>query len=332
MAALNFVAIGDGEDNGPKLTTLARLLKVHRGLALWFLFRIRRMILDHGNHITGVLPKQYGQEDIASFLEFDGKARLLVDALRKQGYLGRKTGRGFHYPDWENTITGKYAAERERDRLWHLMDRANRRSDDVGRRSTDASTDGLTTSADISTGRKKGRESGRPPVPPPEGGQSLGALRWEWLVKNAPTPQNREVCTRILHQMTGADWLLVQWSYESKKKGGVNISRKNARTLDWPTDVFLRKTAFHRFAGYYRTFKEADQQPAKPQEAPAIETREEQMLKDWHRLEAYLSSDLWSDRKKEAQRDDYEKRWGCKPWQGDRPWEKTKKSKKGKRT
>jgi hypothetical protein len=331
MASLNFVAVEDGLEENPKVKTLSRLIHVPRSMAVWFIVRLRRMILDHGNHITGVLPKRFNEEDVASFLEFDGKATILIASLKRQGFLRRKSGLGFIYPDWQNTITGRYACQRERDRLWHEKDRSNRRSDDVGRRSSDTPNDSRTTSDDIQTGRKEGRESGRPPVPPPKGGQALGASRWEWLLENAPTPQNREVCMRYLSEMSPQDWALVQYAYMCRQGKGGNTSKKNSRTLDWPTDIFLRKTVFLRFTGSQRTFKNAlkvDQgkTPIKPKE----EAEENRAQNEWQWLEGYLADPMWPDTEKEQRRVQFEQKWKCKPWAGDAPWiKKTKSTKKG---
>ena len=331
MASLNFVAVEDGLEENPKIKTLSRLVRVPRGMAVWFIVRLRRMILDHGDHITGVLPKRFSDEDIASFLEFDGKSSVLVESLKRQGYLKRKSGRGFIYPDWQNTITGRYASQRERDRAWHEKERSNRRSADVVTTSSDTCTDGRPTSADIQTGRKKGRESSLPPVPPPQGGQDLGASRWGWLLANAPTPQNRDVCMRYLSEMSPDDWSLVQYAYGCGNKGGGNISKKNSRTLDWPTDVFLRKTVFLRFSGSQRTFMNASSKAKVKVEAEAAKGPEDAARSAWQWLKEYLDDPMWDSSEKEQRKVQFEIKWKCRPWLGDAPWiEKVKPIRKGK--
>ena len=336
MAALNFVAVEDGLEEDPKIVSLARILRTSRALAVWYVVRLRRMVLRHGNHITGSLPKNFNDEDLASFLDFDGRAHTLVVALKRQGYLAKKSGRGFLCPDWENTITGRYAGSRERDRLWHEKHRKERLSDDVGRQSLDASADSRTTSAEIQTGRKKGSLE-TPPCPPPKGGQAKGLTRWAWLMENAPTPQNKDLCVRYLSTMSPEDWELVQFAYASRQKSGANISVKNARALAWPTDTFLRKSAFYRFAGPLRTFKNAKTQPSKQTsqgtEPKAEESHEEKARTAWTWLEQYLADPTWSDPEKDKRKAAFAEQWKCRPWEGDRPWDKKQKAPtKGKRS
>lgn len=323
MPALNFVAVEDGLEEDPKIGTLGRMLHVSRALAVWFVIRLRRMVLHHGDHISGVLPKHFTDEDIASFLEFEGRAKTLVAALKRQGYLGRRSGRGYFYPDWENTITGRYTSQRERDRVWHEQERQKRQSNDVGRQSDDTSADSRTTSADIQTGRKEGRESGRPPAPPPSGGAILGSERWNWLMQHAQTPQNREVCTRCLAKMTPDDWALVQYAYQAQEKGRPSISRKNARTLVWPTDQFLQKQAFLRFGSYQRAFMNASIESATKPKSEPIETPEMKQATAWEFLRHYLADPTWSDAQKEKRKAMFFQQWGSKPWE-----EKPKKERK----
>jgi hypothetical protein len=321
MAALNFVAVEDGLEESPKIGTLSRMLRVKKSDAVWFVIRLRRMVLNHGNHITGSIPRQFTDEDIASFLDFDGRAKALIVQLKRQGYLVRKAGRGYFYPDWENTITGRYASQRERDRLWHERDRKNRRSNDVGRQSNDTSADSRTTSSDIQTGRKEGRKSADTPLSAPQGGPSQGASRWDWLMENAPTPQNRGVCTRFLDAMSAADWELVQFAYTVRQKGASNISQKNARTLAWPTDVFLRKTAFLRFAGYLRTFKNASSEAASKAKTEPQTSPEDLVRNAWLFLQDTLSRPKTTAEQAARMKEDFHKQWKCKPWEGEQPWE-----------
>jgi hypothetical protein len=319
MAALNFVAVEDGLEEDPKLGTLQRILKVERPTAFWYVVRLRRLILHHGNHLTGALPKRFSDDDIASFLEFSGRPRKLVDALKRQGFLGRRSGRGYAYPDWLGTITGRYASQRESDRLYHEKQRVERRrSGDVGRQSDDASADSRATSSDIPGSRNKERNPAGPPVPPPEGGQALGATRWDWLMNNAPTPQNREVCVRYLAAMSADDWALMQFAYETKKRGTPGIGVRNARTLAWPTDTFIRKTAYLRFSSHWRAFKNASNDPAKAEAKKASErepTHEEKQASAWAFLQAFLADPDWPEREKDKRKAHFAKQWGARPWE-----------------
>ena len=112
--ALNFVAAEDGLEDGPKFLTLARLLKGPRALAFWVLMRLRRLIVNEGNALTGSLPKNYGPSDIAAFLEWSGRPQVLITSLKTTGFLGFRRGRGFFIPAWEKTTTGSYVIDRER--------------------------------------------------------------------------------------------------------------------------------------------------------------------------------------------------------------------------
>jgi hypothetical protein len=176
MAALNFVAIEDGLEDDPKLHSLARILRVPRSIALWFVFRLRRFVLQQGDHITGSLPKRFNARDVASVLCFDGDPRRLVAALKKQGYLGCRKGRGFYYPGWTDTITGQYACRREEDRQRHGRLRRERAALSnqppavVRGQSADASAECLQTSKERLGESKVASNQSRPPDPPPCGG------------------------------------------------------------------------------------------------------------------------------------------------------------------
>ena len=176
MPALNFVAADDGLEEDPKLLTLARLLREPRSTAFWYVMRWQRLILQKGNHLSGALPKSYTAEDIATFLDFKGDPRRLIDAMKRQGYLVFKKGRGFCYPAWGDTTTGRYACRREEERLRKETERRNRRSANAGRSSdvlglsADERPEGPRTVDGQSTGRKQGSTEDLPPDPPPGGG------------------------------------------------------------------------------------------------------------------------------------------------------------------
>jgi hypothetical protein len=250
---LNFVAVDDGVEDDPKLLALAQALKVPRSTAFWWWFRWNRLIVHKGNHLSGSLPKTYGAVDIAAFLEFRGSARRLIDAMKKHGWIVFKKGRGFSYPSWTETTTGRYAHRREGDRLYRERQRADSRasafaqSDDVGRQSADTQADGRATSTRQSEGRNQGRISDLPPDPPPSGGDSVADARWEWLNQHAPTPQDRDFCKKRLASMSEEDWGLVTRSYGLLSEPGASISKKNRRALHWSTDAFLRKQGYLRF-------------------------------------------------------------------------------------
>jgi hypothetical protein len=317
MAALNFVASEDGLEESPKLLGLARALKVPRPLAFWYVMRLRRLVLQHGHHITGVLPKQFTDDDVAGFLEFDGKAKVLTAQLKAQGFIGRKKGRQFYYPGWADTITGRYASKREADRLRHAK-RTSGDSADFRGASAEASADTLRSSTENQTGRKEERSGTLPPVPPPAGGASLGSERWEWLMKNAPTPQNREVCVRYLATMAPDDWALVQYAYTSRQKGARHISKKNARTLDWATDIWLRKQAWLRFAGYAAALPTVSSEPEKKPALALVESPEDKARTAWEFLRQYLEDD-WPEHEKQKRKDAHFKQWGTKPWETPAP-------------
>ena len=295
MAALNFVAADDGLEDDPKLLTLARLLKVSRPMAFWFVMRWQRLILDRGNHVSGSLPRNYTADDIAAYLEFKGGARRLIEAMKMQGYLSFKKGRGFFYPAWDDTTTGRYAHRREEDRIWHEDKRKQQRrssavrpSSDVVRQSADTSADGLTTSSRQPTGRKEESSGERPPDPPPAGGASLADTRWDWLERAAPTPQNRSACKRVLEAMTTEDWALVQRAYGLLHDPGASISRKNRRVLSWPTDLFLAKQGFLRFRPPARpTRTPVTRSPIPPEPDPLVELGKPQ---EWR--EAWLADPI----------------------------------------
>jgi len=338
MAALNFVAAPDGLEEDPKLQMLARILKVSRPMAFWFVMRWQRLILRSGNHLSGALPKNYKADDIAAFLEFPGGGQRLVAAMKRQGYLGYKRGRGFYYVGWPETITGRYASRREEDRLWHeksrrreratkgrppaavlrLADNVARPSDDVVRLTDDASADRPATSPRSSTGKNEGIKSDGPPDPPPEGGASTAEARWAWLNAKAPTPQNRHACMRILATMCESDWALVQAAY-GRLDNPSSISRRNRRVLEWPTDQFLRKQGYLRFQDKPRPTRTAGRQGKPGFEAdPLAEIEKRILARDKFLAELHLDPEAPEEKKRLAR-----EHWLADPENRDRqpPWE-----------
>ena len=323
--ALNFVAAEDGLEEDPKILTLARMLKVDRAHAFWFVMRWRRLVVNTGNVVAGSLPKNYTLADVAAFLDWDGKPTALATAMKATGFLGLKRGRGLHYPGWAHTITGRYAGARESDRLAAQRRRRESKSTvgdpsaDVGRRSGDASADGRPTDGRYLTVSKEGASADGPPDPPPSGG-ALGEERWQWLRENAPTPQNSRVCVKILAELSADEWELVKAAYgryRAAKAGvGTPIGR-NLRCLEWPTDRFLQIGAYERFRQKARPVRSAST-PVKVVEldpAQALEARLQQS--DGYLMELLADPDV-PEEKKQAARD----RWVSVPENKGRrpPW------------
>ncbi len=319
MAALNFVAAEDGLEDDPKLKTLARLLKVARPLAFWFVMRLRRLILTTGNHLSGFLPKNYGSNDIAAYLEFEGAAQRLIDAMKKQGYLGYKKGRGFFYPGWSDLTTGRYACRRERDRQSKVESRKSESSAWLAVSkflipAADASSDRRATSSPDPTGRKKESNPELPPDPPPTGGACLADARWDWVQEHAPTPQNSRVCKAILGAMSVETWDAVQRAYSLIGQPGASISKKNSRVLNWPTDQFLRKEAYLRFLPRKR--------PTRTKPVTAMDTLAE-LERRQADGDAFLMDFLRDPDQPDAKKQQRRERWLADPVNQDRkrPWE-----------
>jgi hypothetical protein len=286
--------------------------------------RLRRLVLMTGNHLSGFLPKNYGSNDIAAYLEFEGSAQRLIDALKKQGYLGYKKGRGFFYPRWSELTTGRYACRRERDRLSKEQKRRSGKSDDRGPladfrpASADASTNGRTTSSEDPTGRNEGSNPELPPDPPPAGGALVADARWDWVQEHAPTAQNSRACKAILGSMSVETWGLVQRAYTLIEQPDASISKKNRRVLYWPTDQFLRREAYLRFLPRKRPTRTAAK-PVSPVDALA-EIERRLVGSDKFLMDALCDPDE-SDAKKQERRE----RWLADPANKDRPrpWEGT---------
>ena len=327
MAALNFVAADDGLEDDPKVQTLARLLKVSRPMAFWFVIRWQRLILQRGNHVMGSLPKNYTGDDIAAFLDFKGGARRLTDAMKKQGFLSFKKGRGFFYPGWSDTTTGRYASRREEDRLWHEQKRKEGRSSvarpsaDVVRPSADTSSDGRTTSSRHPIVRKEETSAELPPDPPPPGGPSLADARWDWLLEHAPTPQDSGFCKRLLGPMSIDAWDLVRGAYNRPSQPGASISKKFLRVLAWPTDQFLKKEAYLRFRPRKRPDRRATTSSTP---AGAMDTLAE--IENRHLDgDAFLVGFLRDPDRPEAKKQEARERWLAEPANKGRqpPWTNT---------
>jgi hypothetical protein len=124
---------------------------------------------------------------------------------------------------------------------------------------------------------------------------------------------------QLLDRMSADDWTLTQYAYERRLKAGPSISQKHLRTLAWPTDVFLKKTAFLRFTGHMRTFKnasiEAEKNPGKTARANPKQDALDVKKAAWDFLRAYLEDPTWSESKKDGRKAEYFKQWGEKPWE-----------------
>lgn len=249
------MAAEDGLEENPKVKALAKLLRERRRDAFWYVMMWRRLVVHQGN-AAGALPRNFTPDDVAAFLDFPGDARRLIRAMKATGFIGYRKGRGLFYPSWKITTTGSYVSKRDDDRVRKLRDREERRrqnagdvpgpSADVHGRSEDASADGPRTVHGRSDIKKesKGREA-PPPTAPPAGG-ALADARWAEIMKVAPTPQNREVCKRLIGALSAEDWALVQLAY-GRLRDPTTLSKKNRRVLHWPTDMFIRKQAYLRF-------------------------------------------------------------------------------------
>jgi hypothetical protein len=328
VAALNFVAIEDGLEEDPKLLGLGKLLGVPRQIAVWYVFRLRRLILRSGDHLHGSLPRNVTVDDIASFLDFKGSSRRLVDALKSQGYLGFRKGRGFYCPGWRETTTGHYAWRREEDRLWHerrrLLKRASpeRLSLDVVRQPGDTSSDRVTTSERIRTESNESSGAERPPDPPPVGGDSLADARWKWLEEHAPTPQNRDACKRILGPMSEQDWALVQRSYGLLRGPGTSISKRNRRPLYWPTIRFLREQAYLRFGGIGRPARTPPKPRPSPPRGESFDAVGEDLARRLVGADAFVTDMLRDPELSEEKKAEARERWLANPENAGRvpPW------------
>lgn len=247
------MAAEDGLEENPKVKTLAKLLREGRRDAFWYVMMWRRLVVHAGN-AAGALPRNYTADDVAAFLDFSGDARRLVRAMKATGFIGYRKGRGFFYPGWKTTTTGSYVSKRDDERVRKAREREERRrtvqgpSADVQGQTADASADGPRTNHGQTDIKKESKGRGAPPpIPPPGGGGSLADARWEEIMKIAPTPQNREVCKRMLAEMSAEDWSLVQVGYGRLRETSLTLSKKIRRVLHWPTDMFLRKQAYLRF-------------------------------------------------------------------------------------
>jgi hypothetical protein len=323
MAAPNFVAIEDGLEENPKLLGLAKILGVPRERAFWFVYRLRRLVFVEGDGVSGQLPKTIFAHDVASFLGVKGRSPRLIDALKKQGFLGYRKGRGFYYPSWTDTVTGRYASHREEDRLRKERTRralaaGNRAADDVQGPSVDASSDAPRTVRGNQAERNESNGQSLPPDPPPAGGASLADERWDWLYGHAPTAQDREYCKRKLASMSEEDWALVKGAYGLLPNPPPALSRKNRRALLWPTDQFLRKGAYLRFRNAIRPARTAPRAPTNPTPAESVDDLARRMEERDAFIREMLRDPEVPEKKKAEARD----RWLAEPQNAGRqpPW------------
>lgn len=324
--SLNFVAAEDGLEDGPKFLQLARLLKVPRSIAFWSVMRLRRLITNEGNKISGALPKSYTRDDIAAFLEWTGKPGALIDALKATGWLGFRRARGFFYPSWGTTVTGRYAASREAVRAY---DRRRKRDDREvpggGERENPENVSvrnpyGLRTeSVPVQRSIKERNPDGTPPTPPPEGGDSLADARWQWVEEHAPNPRNSGYCRKILARMSAEKWEMVQRAWGPPRPEWGPLYVRHARVLLWPSDAFLRKEAFLPWGKKpARRIARASSAAVKVVD-PAEQLARQLAEQDRYVLEASADPDLPEGKKRELQ-----EWWRARPENAERipPWEK----------
>jgi hypothetical protein len=276
-------------------------------------------------HLTGSLPKKYTAQDLASFVDFRGTPRRLINAMNEAGFLSYKKGRGFYYPEWKDTVTGDFAAQKEDQRLRKVKERAERKkgpplvsgqAPDVLGTSRDASLDQPRASDGHPEERNQGSISDRPPEPPHAGGD-LADARWEWLSQHAPTPQNRDGCKKLLAVMSESDWVLVTRAY-SLAFEGASISPKDLRVLKWPTDRFLRQQAYLRFGVSDRPRRRARSGSlAAPPLSPADELKQRLL-----HIDSFVTDLLGDPDQSESAKADAKRRWEESPENADRtpPW------------
>lgn len=330
MPAFNFVAIESGLEDDPKLLSMAKVLGVKREAAFWYVYRWRVLIVQQGMYLTGSLPKKYTAQDLASFVDFRGAPRRLIDAMKEAGFLSYRKGCGFFYPAWKDTVTGDFAADKERRRIGKAKKRADLKdgppivpgqAPDVPETSRDASPDQPGTSHGHPEERNERSEVGGPPGPPRAGGSSIADERWEWLLQNAPTPQNPDRSKKYLAVMSDIEWAVVRRAYGRLQESRSSMSRKeirDLRVLSWATDKFLQEQAYLRFRVVDRPKRKAPE-GERPVfvVTPADELKQRLAASDDFVLE-FLGDPEQSDLAKE----DAKRRWKAVPENADRcpPW------------
>ena len=255
-----FVAVRVGRSNDPReVLSLARELKISRAHALGFVVLWEEFLLEIGDALTGRV-KGYSVEHLAAKLGWEGKPRLLVDALKRAGLL--KTHKSvFFHAYWASSITGQYARQRAEDReYWRLKKRAQREKDVPGEspgHEGDVQGDSRET-ADIKKERKKDNPGSAPPAPPGTGGE-LGAARWEWMRSHYERCVKSRRCVEILQAMTEDNWALCQWVITESARGGALYLSRKKRALRLDSHRFLATEAFLQFLPESRRNLEAQQ-------------------------------------------------------------------------
>jgi hypothetical protein len=274
-----FVAIRVGRSMDPlEVLGPARELKISRALALGYLALWEEMILELGDAINGRLPKKYGAAQIAAKLDFPGRPRAIVEALRRAGVLGTYKG-VFMHAYWRQSVTGQYASERAEQREHWRQKKADQRAGDVSESLRDNGGTSLGT-ADIK--KESNGVNGAPPPPaPPQAGGSLGASRWKWVEENHKRPANSQACIKLLGTLSADHWALFQWSVGLPARGGpLSMSRKK-RVLGLDSHRFLLSEAYLQLLPEWRAKLAHDAAPpkARPPAAAAAADAELARLK-----------------------------------------------------
>lgn len=293
-----FVAVPIGRQLDPRLGRIATHLRCADMLAFAYGVVWEMFILEQGDARTGRL-RGYTAEDISRRLEYRGRPRRLVEALRRAGVLTSHKDGSFSHPFWQETITGRYARtraemrdyEREKKRIQRAAGRAD---GEISAGSVPALSLGtprdIEGRPDMSPGspgpvpRENGDQSikvspGHPPEPPAKRGE-LGKKRWEWMLEHHKRPTKPVACELLLDGLSEEEWLDVQFVTRDAAKLTPSSSRKK-RVLGWDSFKLLSEAAFLQFRKERRA--DSAQAPAVPL---AVEQAEKERVgqagkRDW---------------------------------------------------
>jgi len=330
---VQFVAIRVGRSNDPReCLGLAIELKVERATALGYLALWEEMILELGDARSGRLPRGYTAAHIAAKLGWKQQPRRLIEALKRAGVLATHKS-VFLHPYWKTSTTGSYALERARMRdYWRerqAQQRAAKHTEDVPGDTTE-SPPGVHETSSGTTDINQSTESGASPPPaPPRAGGSVGAARWEWVLKNHKRPANPEACTRYLGGLTDENWALVQWICGLPPGGGGLIPLWKKRVLRLDTDRLLAKGAFLQLRPEWVEKLGQDQRTAarksKPREAASpereLERSETEKIARAAAAAPFVLAQLKDPGLSDAQREKVKARWRAAHPDVAPPWE-----------
>lgn len=265
----------------------------------------------------GRLP-DHSREKIAAIMEVPPKTCTLdryFKALEQHGFL-RRHRKTYYVPNWKKSPAGKYCESRLEDAKYKKAWREKKRAEELGEggekeganlASTSQEGDATLASSGQNTVCKDGRPPDSPPGAPSGGGESDADARFRWFWDLYPKRRNPPKCKLLLAKMDAENWEQLRHALPRHRE--IYMSR-NMRYV-FPADKYLAMGTFWELARETPRKSESKTDGKKQ----AKESPEAVRAKAFSRLMAILADPDWPEKKKQLEREFWEKTYGDRPWE-----------------